>query len=308
MSHSIEIIVFYLENNSWLLHLVNKTHASDDELFNQARLKYEFIQLNDIISIYERIPVESVLMIDYHVKLYMSYYGIENVRGGVYTQTFFDSKLVERLHNEIFFNYHRELEENNEISSLINSLRNKSETELNRLRKEIRYKIGLRNHAERMITNVRYFHHNNNKQSINRDTCINIDKIIISVENAKNTSVEIHTPINIHFLKEYEKTITIFPFIYENFKKLEEYMIYKLNPEIIVSSATHILKPIYSEDEHYAFDVEYIEMALKILKYYKYMTNCIINRCDEFDFDIDFYDKQLTKDDFFTVRYLEDYI
>ena len=85
MSHCVEIIVFYLENNNWLLHLVNKKDASDDELYNEARLKYEFVQLNNIISIYERIPIENVLMIDYHVKRYMSYYGIENVRGGVYT-------------------------------------------------------------------------------------------------------------------------------------------------------------------------------------------------------------------------------
>jgi hypothetical protein len=308
MSHCVEIIVFYLENNNWLLHLVIKKDASDDELYNEARLKYEFVQLNNIISIYERIPIENVLMIDYHVKRYMSYYGIENVRGGVYKQTFFDSTLVERLHNEIFFDYQSDLEENNEISLLIRSLRNKSEIELNNLRKEIKYKIGMRNHAELMITNVRYFHHDNIKQTIDRDTCTNIEKIINSIEGATNTIIEVHTPISSTVLKEYEKTIMIFPFIYDNFKKLGQYITYKLNPEIIISSATHMLKPVYSEEEYYTFDAEYIEMALKILNYYKYMTNCIINRCDEFDFDIVHYDKLLTKDEFITIRYLEDYI
>lgn len=307
MSHCVEIIVFYLENDKWLLHLVEKNDTSDDDLYNEARLKYEFVRMNNIISIYQRIPIENVLLIDYHVKLYMSYYGIENVRGGIYKQTFFDSKLVDRLHDEIFFDFYSEFEENQEISSIVTSLKAKTRIDTTRLYNEIMRKINIINDAEQIITNVKYYYKDNVMRPIDRDLATNIDRIIFSVE-CGGLDTKTQSTINSVSLKEYEDTIMIFPFIYDNFKKLKQHTVYTLNPEIVISSAVHILKPIYCEEEYHTFDTEYVEMSLKILNYYKYMTNCIINRCDEYDFDIQHYNNQLTKSDFHTMRYLEDYM
>lgn len=307
MSHCVEIIVFYLENNKWLLHLADKNDNKEEELFNEVKLKYEFVQINNVISIYERIPIENVLMIDFHVKRYMSYYGIENVRGGIYKQVFFDSKLVERLHSEIFFDYHNEIVENSEIISLMKSLKQKSDIEKKHIHNEITYNIRKMTHAEWMITNIRYFYNNETRETIDRDTCTKIEKIIGSIEYAI-TCIESHSNIDIAMLEEYENIIKKFPYIYNNFQKLEQHTIYKISPEIIITSAVDILKPLYSDEEYHTFDTEYIDMSLKILNYYKYMTNCIINRCDEYDFDVGHYNNLITKKDVYSMRYLEDYL
>ena len=125
-------------------------------LCNEARVKYEFVSMNNIICVYERIPIDDTLMIDYHVKRYMRYHGIDNVRGGTYNQLFFTSKIVDSLTNEIFYDYHKDIEENSRIQSLIKVISTKPISERKDVYNSIIHKMNMLKKAENMIENIKY--------------------------------------------------------------------------------------------------------------------------------------------------------
>ena len=301
MSSSNELIVFYLENSKWLLHFTQKNNSTDDELFEEARVKYEFVSMNNIICVYERIPIDDTLMIDYHVKRYMRYHGIENVRGGTYNQLFFTSKIVDKLTNEIFYDYHKEIEENARIQSLIKVISTKPIPERKNVYNSITHKINMLKKAEHMIENVKYAYKDTDRETIDRETCSIIEDLIHRIDYGSYSLADLEK----HHLNEFERVINLFPYIYENFNKLEQHTKLTMNPELLTLNATKLLEPLYKGENHLLFDKEYLDMALKILNHYKYMVNCIINRSDEYEFDIEYYGKLLSSDDYYTIRHLE---
>lgn len=301
MSSSNELIVFYLENSKWLLHFTQKNNSTNDELSDEARVKYEFVSMNNIIYVYERIPIDDTLMIDYYVKLYMRYHGIENVRGGTYNQLFFTSKTVDKLTNEIFYDYHKEIEENSRIQSLINVINTKPIPERKDVYDSIMHKINMLKKAEHMVENIKYAYKNADKETIDRETCSIIEDLIHRLECGSYSLAELEK----HHLNEIERVIKFFPCIYENFNKLEQHTKLTMNPELLTLNATKLLEPLCKGENHLLFDKEYLDIALKILNHYKYMVNCIINRSDEFEFDIEYYGKLLSSNDYYTIRYLE---
>lgn len=301
MSSLNELIVFYLENNKWLLHLTEKNNYSDDLLCDEARVKYEFVSMNNIICVYERIPIDDTLMIDCHVKRYMRYHGIDNVRGGTYNQLFFTSKVVDKLTNEIFYDYHKGVEENARIRSLINVINSKPISERTEVYASIMVKMNMLKKAENMIENIKYAYKDNNKETIDRETCAILDDLINRIDCGSYSMSQLEK----HQLNEFQRIISFFPYIHENFNKLEQHTKLTLNPELLTINAIKLLEPLYKGENHLLFDREYIDMALKILNHYKYMVNCIINRTDEYEFDIEYYGKLLSNDDYYTIRYLE---
>ena len=301
MSSSNELVVFYLENNKWLLHFTKKNNSTDEELSDEVRVKYEFISMNNIICIHEKIPIDDTLIIDYHVKRYMRYYGVDNVRGGTYNQLFFTSKTIDKLTNEIFYDYHKDIDENDRIQCLIKVISTKSISERKEVYNSIKHTMNMLKKAEHMIENIKYAYKDADKEIIDRETCSIIEDLINRLEYGSYSMAELEK----HHLNEFERVVTFFPYIYENFNKLEQHTKLTMQPELLVLNATKLLEPLYKGENHLVFDKEYLNMALKILHHYKYMVNCIINRSDEYEFDIEYYSKMLSADDFYTIRHLE---
>ena len=301
MSSSNELIVFYLENSKWLLHFTQKNNSTDEELCDEASVKYDFVSMNNIICVYERISIDDTLMIDFHVKRYMRYHGIDNVRGGTYNQLFFTSKIVDKLTDEIFYDYHKGIEENARIRSLINVIKTKPILERNNVYTSIMVKMNMLKKAENMIENIKYVYKDNNKETIDRETCAILEDLINRINCGSYSISELEK----HHLNEFQRVISFFPYIHENFNKLDQHTKLTMNPELLTLNATTLLEPLCEGENQLLFDKEYLNMALKILNHYKYMVNCIINRSDEYEFDIEYYGKLLSNDDYYTIRYLE---
>lgn len=302
-SSCIELIVFYLENNKWLLHLTQTNNLTDDEICDEVKVKYEFITMNNIICIYEKIPIEDVLMIDYHIKRYMRYYGVDNVRGGIHNQLFFTSKKIDNLTNEIFYEYNKDIDENNRIQSLIKVIGTKPLSEKKEVYDSIIYKMNMLKKSECMLEEIKYIFKDSNTdtESIDREMCTIIEHLIRRLECDDYTNNNLES----HHLNEFKRVIHFFPYIYENFNKLEQYTKLSINPELLATNAINLLEPLYTNQDYHLFDKEYLDIALKILNHYKYMCNCIINRSDEYEFDIECYGKMLSDYDYYTIRYLE---
>lgn len=98
---SISIFVLLLEKNRYFIYRSYNKMNIDFQLFIEFEICYDFPKLYKPLNIVEIIPEENSFHLDYIVKKYMIKYGIENVRGGSYSQTILSEKQTEMLQFEL---------------------------------------------------------------------------------------------------------------------------------------------------------------------------------------------------------------
>ena len=97
---SVSIFVVLLEKNRYFIQRSYKETNIDFEIFIEFEICYEFPKLYKPVYIVEIIPEENPFHLDYIVKKYMMKYGIENVRGGSYSEPVLSEKQKENLQFE----------------------------------------------------------------------------------------------------------------------------------------------------------------------------------------------------------------
>jgi len=98
---SIYIFVLLLENNRYFIHRSYNEINIDFQIFIEFEICYEFPKKYKPLQILEIIPEENSFHLDYIVKKYMMKYGIENVRGGSYSETNLSKKQNDILQLEL---------------------------------------------------------------------------------------------------------------------------------------------------------------------------------------------------------------
>lgn len=85
-----EIYCLKLESNKYFLHVsecgCSQNNKSDEDILLNAEIYYSYLQKYKPISIIKKIKIENIIEVDSHVKQYMMEYGIDNVRGGSYSE------------------------------------------------------------------------------------------------------------------------------------------------------------------------------------------------------------------------------
>jgi len=88
-----------LENRKVFLQV--SIPISEELLLQQCRVMVKFVNDNPPIKIIHTIDIDDVLKINYWVKYFMRYYGIDNVRGGNYIDEILSPELMQFLRMEI---------------------------------------------------------------------------------------------------------------------------------------------------------------------------------------------------------------
>jgi hypothetical protein len=91
------LYILYIENNKIIIHLSQKDTDNNFLLKECSVLYYPITKL----EILNKIQIESLFEIDMYVKKYMKEYGIENVRGGSYSNKLLDERNIEIIKKEI---------------------------------------------------------------------------------------------------------------------------------------------------------------------------------------------------------------
>jgi hypothetical protein len=101
----LQLFVLQLEHDCWFLHLSEDTNKST--VMYQCQTFYEFVMLHPPIKIYETIPVDKTGLSKHTLnaitKTYMEYFGIDHVRGGIYTDVILPEYLRKTVELEIAF-------------------------------------------------------------------------------------------------------------------------------------------------------------------------------------------------------------
>uniref|UniRef100_A0A6C0HTJ2 Uncharacterized protein n=1 Tax=viral metagenome TaxID=1070528 RepID=A0A6C0HTJ2_9ZZZZ len=97
------IYIIELENNKFFLHVSLPIYKN--LLFKECSLMFDFVKKNPPIFLINTVHINDVLEIDYHVKHFMRVYGIDNVRGGNYTNENLTPQQISFLKKEISISF-----------------------------------------------------------------------------------------------------------------------------------------------------------------------------------------------------------
>tara|TARA_Y100000389_G_C17416536_1_gene494085 strand:- start:527 stop:1492 length:966 start_codon:yes stop_codon:yes gene_type:complete len=147
------IYALELSNNKWFIYTTKNQNSN--EVYLNSKLRYEYISNNLPIISHQQVQITDVLDVNYFVKKYMRLYGIDNVRGGSYSDNILSVNVKTFLQNEIkdsFNNYDQiidnTIDEFNNISEW--SLDRKINTKLELENQQKLYKIEIERFSDLM--------------------------------------------------------------------------------------------------------------------------------------------------------------
>jgi hypothetical protein len=96
-----EIVVYVLMLENDKIFLYPSTIINESTILLECETLYEFVRQNPFLRFFETITVRDEFELNMHVKYYMQYFGMDNVRGGSYTDIVLPDNIRTVLENEV---------------------------------------------------------------------------------------------------------------------------------------------------------------------------------------------------------------
>jgi hypothetical protein len=272
---------------------------------------YEFTITNPPSIVYTTMKISNILEVDYNVKQFMQSYGINNVRGGSYSEEFLPDYVIKTLSRELGYN----TDKYNETSIMIDDIVKKYSTndwiianvekgyfkdlpkcisdsitlELKRLQLEMDKYVFTQTKYEL----IKYHGKGNRRFEINKDLQNDIKWLHNRVINDVSTFANDKT--------QYKSVLNKLNVIYNEFIKIkEEYPKY--------TPICNIEHPEFIFDKLFLHKIPQTECsinaALEIVEVFEYMLNFIICELDQYEFTINEYPPNYFKSLLMTYNYL----
>jgi hypothetical protein len=94
-----DLYVLNLQENKWFLHFASP--SNDENLWIECATLFPYVKKYYPIKTFQVIKIHDIFEIDFYVKKYMFCYGIENVRGGSYVDEILNEHLIYSLNKEL---------------------------------------------------------------------------------------------------------------------------------------------------------------------------------------------------------------
>lgn len=95
------IHVINLKGNKWFLHTSTTSSDKPKQIFQECATLYEYARENRPVTVFESIPFVNTMELNAIVKQYMRYYGVDNVRGGSYSESILPDFMLKTLEVEL---------------------------------------------------------------------------------------------------------------------------------------------------------------------------------------------------------------
>ena len=296
------LYVITLENEKWILHMSKQTIP--EKIFMESKLLYSFAKNNNPLSIHESINITSELEIDMYVKKYMSFYGIENVRGGSYSNDILADHLLRTLYHELGYSFPIIETELDIIENIMNNCECLPKLQKNDIEK-------LKSHVEEKLND--YYNTKNAYESVKScqidGNIVEIDRTFINDLNwISNVSLfKYDVPaykINEDIRDDYQRILKTMKAIHTIFIKVKgdsltfEPTIYLEKPYVCLDNYVYHLR-----NKNTINDNDYDKMK-ELLSVYEYMFYVVLNRKDELEFDLSTFTTKYIKE----LNYMLEYI
>ena len=323
MSNNAQLYVFFLENEKWLLH--PSTTSDEYYLLLECYLMYEFAKTNLPIRLFETLSITDRLEIDMYVKKYMHCYGVENVRGGNFTDEHLPSTTISMLEKELEKNFY-------EMPMLIENICRKyesiqkwtpNEVKLWRTwRKEYEFIDQPDNIKDAMNLEkqflkqewMSYEEHKHTFQSLTYcspninlniiDFTKELEWLKMQIENESSEMIELWS--NKEDGERYKVLLQLFDYIKQKFISINENLPYYERDCFIKTPVLAFDSFIYHRSNIDKMNKER-KTAIEVFEIFEYMFNYIMNRIEEQKFSLNQYPDNYENQIRFAIEYI-DYI
>jgi hypothetical protein len=263
----LQIYVVQLENDKWFLHISNDTNY--DNIMFECQTLYDFVKKNAPIKIYETLKLFDQFDINAWTKRYMVYFGIDNVRGGIYSDEILPDYLIKTIENEIAFS----IENHKQKLSMFDNIRCKENVSI------LDYQEKMNKYTE--LLNIGY-------GKITRDLFEDLEWIKTIVEKSTDLIQDYKPGMSKNStedINKYNSFIKKIELLNNYYYQLDEEKI-RVSPNVLLKKPQFVFdKFFYHSDIIRDLDTE-INNALEILKKYEFMGYTLINVIDETEYDL----------------------
>jgi hypothetical protein len=324
----LKLYAIELENRKVFLHVSPPIY--EKYLFQECKIMFEFVKKNNPIRILNEIELEDVLKINYYVKYFMRHYGINNVRGGSYTEEVLPDYLLKLLKSEIettFETYENDIELYENIITFYQSKQVDKDKEIDNLKKKmIEYKNKLHllsflsyDKFNNIIKDIEWLKYEiSNRQSIYDIPVDTIEKFrkvvvtrpILSVQNDYETIRYKRIVENLKDLVKmyYELDNKILVNYSDSYLRNRLLSINETREEItaILQNPKFVLDNIFLHPYSITQWGKYIEIANKMLYKITEIAYTISNLNDEIKYDISTFPDNFENKIKYSIHYLEE--
>lgn len=259
----LQIFVLQLENDKWFLHIADD--STRKTVFFECQSMFDFVKTNPPILIYETIPIKDQYEIHRATKTYMEYFGIDNVRGGMYTDVVLPDYLIKSIVAEIAFS----TEKYTEPFTIFDTLRNSPESSLDDFMK--------RSNSYNELKNMGY-------KEITMEFCSELDWLGSKIQESTPTTNN-KTQDSIRYITLLEKM----SLLREKYYQLDDDRVMvesMVKPSVLIKHPNFIFDYfIYHQHWNDAL-LKQRDNALDILKKYEFMAYTLMNVLDSMEFSL----------------------
>lgn len=313
------LFLLKLKNHKWFIYPANK-NTTIEELQHDCSIIYEFIKENPILEIEETVLFETALDINWYVKKIMMLHGIDNVRGGCYSDMTIPSFMLRTVEREFAFTMEtieddRAVlssikEEYNDIVVMRRKLMDAMEV-INRIKNEIQTMVShepekLSKKYDGYIKTLTKF---NKLDQLNPSVFDDLFWLSEKIEKSKENSITKHDK------NRYTQIMEYLPDIYKLYCSIrddpEEYLLLDKPFEPVI----YLTKPnvgldlffyhIHKNTTSFTNWNDLENKAQSLISQFEYMAYVIKNRRDEFEFDLSTYPRNFIKRYFMSLDYIE---
>ena len=298
--------VILLTCDKIFLHTSRSPVQDDVKILLECEIMYDYVREYKPIRILESVILRQDSEVNHFVKKYMKQYGIDNVRGGTYSNlklTDVEKQFILREHELTIESMSNQLLSITNIFNEYNDIQTWSLDRLNEELVNIKHRQSLYDNETSMLRNY----------SIGQNNIEINDIFLADIKWLLNTAAK--------NIQQFQNSIYPNKSIIQQYKIILNKMkaLYKIfstygNVEITYNPLIHLYAPetildVFFFHYHKRGDWNrHMEQCIKFLEYYEYIFYFIKCRIDEYKFDISTYPPDFKYANQYRIQYLQHYI
>ena len=296
------LYVIKLESDKYLLHCSNMYKNEKTKILLECELQYNYANIYKPIKILESTTICQNSEIEFYVKKFMHYYGIDNVRGGCYIEETMNNNTRNQIMNEFETTLEKYEIQNNEIQNILMEYEDIEKWSLMKIQEEISNIESIKrnhNHEKCMLQNLKY---GNTNIEINRTFLPDLQWLTNQISKVVN-NIEFDNKSNQKYIKIVNKMKVLYK-IFINYTDIDD----TYNQKIHLYEPCTILDNVFYHNKNIKDWVSEYKKIDKFLNYYEYIYYCVINRIDEYTFDVKSYPSNIENICKYKEKYLQKYL
>jgi len=286
MSNEDEYLLYMILLENGKLFLYASAPKEDSFVLQECLIRYDFVRNNLPVQILKKIHVQDATEIDFYVKRNMLEIGIDKVRGGTYSMEILPEFLLKTLELELSAS----LEKYKKDQDVFNNIYRKytpdflanieeREKEVETIKKEL--------DAYNLILETKRLLDNDNK--ITRDVLTEIEWTMnkcASLEEEFNKKGKLEKSMSSSLeINRYKNLLSTFKMLFNTFREhIDKPLLFQ--NMIFIEHPQFLLDTIFYNTDHINEDNKWFSEIRLVLEKYEYMAYSIINKCEEYEFDL----------------------